>query len=420
MKVSIKPVIMPSARRKDGTWAVSMRVTYRGKSRRLPTTLVCTASDLTRSGKIKNPTIIDKGEELARRMRAALEGLSPFELERADVDGLVAMIRERALGESFRLDFFEWGDRVVATKKGATKDTYITALNAFARFLGRRELDINDISKPLLLDFVAFLGTEGRVVYKAKEGVYVDTRRARVEGGVEARHMQRLAHIYNAAKERYNDEDTGVVRIPRSPFSAVKLKEPKGHGQKNLGAETMQRIIDAQVEDSRIRTALDLFMLSFLLMGANLADLWDARAGVGATWTYNRRKTATRRDDNAEMRVGVPVEAAPYLERLGGGGKWWLGTLHGYAADKDQAAWRVNKYLRRWAESEGLPGFTFYAARKTWASLARRAGVEKATIDECLCHVGELRMVDIYIEKDWSLLDAANRRVIDSLRWPER
>lgn len=47
-------------------------------------------------------------------------------------------------------------------------------------------------------------------------------------------------------------------------------------------------------------------------------------------------------------------------------------------------------------------------------------GGEKATIDECLCHVGELRMADIYIESDWSLLDAANRRVIDSLRWPDK
>ena len=202
-------------------------------------------------------------------------------------------------------------------------------------------------------------------------------------------------------------------------FRYVKVRNLKALHNKNLGAETMQRIIDATTEDFRIRTALDMFVLSFLLMGANLADLWDAKAGVGEIWTYNRRKTAARRDDKAEMRVKVPEEEASYLSRLVGGGRWWLGTLHGYAADKDQAAWRVNKYLRRWAESEGLPGFTFYAARKTWASLARRAGVEKATIDECLCHVGELRMADIYIEKDWSLLDAANRKVIDSLRWPE-
>ena len=104
-------------------------------------------------------------------------------------------------------------------------------------------------------------------------------------------------------------------------FRYVKVRNLKAIHNKNLGAETMQRIIDATTEDFRIRTALDMFVLSFLLMGANLADLWDAKAGVGEIWTYNRRKTAARRDDKAEMRVKVPEEASSYLSRLVGGGR---------------------------------------------------------------------------------------------------
>lgn len=42
----------------------------------------------------------------------------------------------------------------------------------------------------------------------------------------------------------------------------------------------------------------------------------------------------------------------------------------------------VNKYLRQWCQREGLEPFIFYAARHTWATTARRLGVEKATIDE--------------------------------------
>ena len=68
--------------------------------------------------------------------------------------------------------------------------------------------------------------------------------------------------------------------------------------------------------------------------------------------------------------------------------------------------------------ANGLPPFTFYAARKTWATIARKAGVEKATIDECLIHVGELKMADIYIERDYSLLNEANRKVLAMFEWP--
>ena len=38
----------------------------------------------------------------------------------------------------------------------------------------------------------------------------------------------------------------------------------------------MQRIIDAQVDNATIRSALDVFILSFGLMGANMADLYYA------------------------------------------------------------------------------------------------------------------------------------------------
>ena len=81
MIVTFKPIIIPGGKRKDGTWPVKIRVTFKGASRRLPTTLVCTDADLTRSGKIKNATLLDRAGELITRMRATLDGVSPFTLE---------------------------------------------------------------------------------------------------------------------------------------------------------------------------------------------------------------------------------------------------------------------------------------------------------------------------------------------------
>lgn len=75
----------------------------------------------------------------------------------------------------------------------------------------------------------------------------------------------------------------------------------------------------------------------------------------------------------------------------------------------------MNKQLKAWALSKGLEqGFTFYAIRKSWATIARSRPLclEKATIDECLVHIGDYPVADIYIGRDWELLWEANEKVM--------
>ena len=108
----------------------------------------------------------------------------------------------------------------------------------------------------------------------------------------------------------------------------------------------------------------------------------------------------------------------PYIERLQDApGSWWLPVLHRMARNKDYATAKVNDALKKWCEDNNVPPFTFYAARHTWASLARKAGVEKATIDECLCHKGDFSLTDIYAERSWELMTEANRRVLELFNW---
>lgn len=140
---------------------------------------------------------------------------------------------------------------------------------------------------------------------------------------------------------------------------------------------------------------------------------------VSGMWVYNRQKTRTRRADKAEMRVEIPDQLAPYIERLQAHRDhgWWLPTLHYIGHTKDLCTARVNRSLKRWCEQNDLPVFTFYAARHTWASLARKAGIEKATIDECLCHKGDFAMADIYAERSWELMTEANKKVLNLFQW---
>ena len=416
--ITYKPIVIQGGRRKDGTWPVKIRVTFKGVSRRLPTTLVCSDSDLTRSGRIKNANTIQKANELIDRMRAATSDLSPFTLESWDVDKVVEHIRTALTSQSFRLDFIGWGRDFILSKEPGTRAMYTTALNAFARFLEKDSIDINDITRSMLMEFQEWADAQGRVFYNYHTGQYQTTGKPTAAGGNAGRWVGRLAHIFQAAKERYNDEDAGRILIPRSPFDSVPRRRVLHQGQKALPVEAMQRVIDARPEAPQERIALAAFVLSFATMGANLADLYDALPPKGRKWRYNRRKTAGRRQDRAEVIVALEGALEAFVAVLQSfPGEGWLPGLRLWGSSRI-ANTQVNKYLRQWCEREQLEPFTFYAARHTWATLARRQGVEKATVDEALGHIGDYKVADIYAERNWALAWEANRKVLALFRWP--
>ena len=57
------------------------------------------------------------------------------------------------------------------------------------------------------------------------------------------------------------------------------------------------------------------------------------------------------------------------------------------------------------------------AARHTFASLCRKVGVDKSTVGDCLVHIGDHRITDIYAEKAWDLITQANQKVLDLFVW---
>lgn len=412
--ITTKPIVLTSNRRRDGTYLVFIRVYFAGKVRRIPTSITCGPGDITRSGRIKSQEVLDKAGGIARRMLDSVTSLTDGDLAGRDVDWVVARMRCAERVHNFRLDFFTFAQEVLEGKSPGARVQYITALNAFADYLGSREMDINDITRQMLTGFLSWMGKDR--AYKAhktpNKGIST-TGRTRIPNGAESRHIAKLSHIYARAKDLYNDEDSGAIVIPRSPFQGLLLKHPLSHGQDSLGLDLMQKVIRARHPLGTVQTALDCFVLSFALMGANLADLYEAGAGkklrTGQVWEYRRRKTRARRADGAQMRVVVPEEISG---RVGA-----LSRLLKMAGRPQFATAKVNKGLARWCEDEGIPRFTFGAARHTWATLARKAGVEKATVDEGLCHVGDFRITDIYAERDWDLINQGNRRVLDLFTW---
>lgn len=412
----MRPAVYANHKRKDGTYPLKIVVYFKGKERKLATHIICDKQDLTRELKIKQGDALYQARELMEKMRNSIKDLSLYDLEYRDVDFVVNTIKARLAKESFRLDFFQFADGWMKDKKPATRAGYSQAVNAFARFLGKREQDINGISGGMVRDFMEFVNNEPLMYWEKSSGKLIATDKNKTAKGQAPRHARKLGKIFAEAKRKYNDEDIEMILIPRSPFANLDLSTAPSEGQKPLPLEVMQMLISARVDSEVVQSCIDVAVVSFGLMGANLADLYEAEKPSGKRWVYNRKKTRDRRQDKAEMKIDIPSCLEPYIGRLMGE-SGWLGRLRKMASSPEHVTSHVNAGLRKWCEQEGIEPFTFYAIRKTWATLARREGVEKALVDECLAHVGDYDLTDIYAERPWHLINEANAKVLQLFKW---
>ena len=301
--------------------------------------------------------------------------------------------------KGFRLDFAAFAGTLTSKMEKGTAEGYKWAVRALQRFLGRDSIDVNEIDRAMVLRFREWL--------EAKNGKGCRAASA---------YLEKLRTIHTRARDMYNDPDTGVVRIPREPFKGMIPTQPST-AHRALSMDQLRRVLASEPATSRGRMALDVFRLSFCLVGINTADLYRLVDGDLRGWvlTYNRAKTDSRRADKAMMSVRVEPEAMEVMERWRGSGGSLLSFRARYA---DFRAFNkaVNQGLKEVGRLAGVPGLTSYHARHTWATLARNAcGGPRDVVAEALNHAGRgsERVTDIYLERDFSRVWDANRRVLD-------
>jgi hypothetical protein len=79
----------------------------------------------------------------------------------------------------------------------------------------------------------------------------------------------------------------------------------------------------------------------------------------------------------------------------------------------------VNNGLKMVGKDIGVSNLTYYYARHTMASIcANKLGIDVARVDEMLNHSDpKLAIARVYIEKDFTPLWEANKKLIDLFDW---
>ena len=253
--------------RKDGTRTVVVRISHREQQRRIPTNLIVRPEDLSRDGKrIRNRSVKDRVDELLRTMYQALESIPYFVLNKCDIDTIKQKILTYYRNtEVFKLNFFDFGKEYAADiTVPATRKTYEVALSALLRYtvyLGLPDLDVNDITGDFLQGFVRYIDMEPKHYYRKGTEIVEVTKINKKKGTSARAYMIKLSTIFDAAKLKYNDEDMGVIRIPRSPFERVVVKSSPSNGQKHLDLETLREMIHDSDANMYERAAIDLFVV---------------------------------------------------------------------------------------------------------------------------------------------------------------
>ena len=147
-------------------------------------------------------------------------------------------------------------------------------------------------------------------------------------------------------------------------------------------------------------------------MGTNSVDLYNATYYKDGIFAYERTKTKDRRNDRAYIEISVHERIKPLFAKYKGSGKHVFDFSRRYGKHEDFNR-AINIGMKEIASELGIDKLQFYQFRHSVATIARNdLHYAKSDIDEMLNHVGDNRIADIYIKKDFSVINEINRKVI--------
>lgn len=282
--------------------------------------------------------------------------------------------------------------KFVEPKKASTKETYLHTLNRIRAFIGDavERLHFEDITLDWLHSFNSFM---------AQTSPSVNARNV---------HFRNLRAVFNNAIE--NDITTHY------PFRKFKIKAVET-AKRSLTVEELRRLFYFPCEE-HAKKYLDMFRLSFYLMGVNMIDLANLREMKNGRLDFNRSKTGHL----------YSMKVEPEAMELFGSykGEAHLLFILDHWTNDEFFRRKMNKELQKIGPMHRKPGrggkkeyepmfpaLTSYWARHSWATIASSIDIPNEVIAEALGHEYGNRITNIYIRFDIRKVDVANRKVLD-------
>lgn len=377
-----------------GGRSVSIRVTSKREHKRIPTGVKLEACDYREypDGRIKITNndkyfrVMDLMSEINKKIQV-IEDMNP--LMRIGAKQLCELALKRGASNPGTYNFFAYAEDWLKNANIKGENNYKCMLNNLERYHGSRFLPFAMIDVSFLKGFEAFL--QGRP--SARE-----------------HYLSHIRHIYKQAAMEYNTDNEFYL----SPTLFERYKVPKhaSMGQRALSIDELSRFIAYTPKNKYEELAKDCCILSLCTMGTNSVDLYNMVEYDGEKICYERTKTKDRRKDRARIEITVDSIIRPLIDKYRGEERvFCFYKMHNNANSFNRI---INMRLRRIGACIGIEKLQFYRFRHSWATIARNeCGIDRGTVDEGLNHVSGSGILDIYVKKDYRLINEANRKVID-------
>ena len=273
-----------------------------------------------------------------------------------------------------------------------TSETYAAALKSFSGFMNDKEVSFDELNADLLAEYEAYLKGRGN------------------SPNTISFYMRILKAVYNRAVENGLTEQrhpfksvyTGVEKTLKRAISLNDIKRIKG--------------LDLSLKPN-LDFARDMFLFCFYTRGMSFVDMAylkkkDIANGV---LTYRRKKTGQQlfiRWEKCMQEIidKYPVNETEFLLPL------IIHPNEDYRKQYANALHHVNRLLKKIGEMIDLPiPLTMHVGRHSWASIAKSRNVPVSVISEGMGHDSE-NTTQIYLASlDTSVVDKANKKILDLL-----
>lgn len=400
---TVKIVVLKHQQREDKTWNVKLRITHDRQSAYIPTTHYVGKNLITQKDdkfelKVNSNPVYDAVMVDVLRIRAEITRLGHL-IDNFTAKRLCQHMEEMLSGNTSKdIRFFDFAYSYFQEMVDKGRDLgniNKSRIKKFQDFVGTSVEIFTDITSSVLEKYETYLRQCGFSIVSIIDYIAV------------------INTVFEIAKKRYNDEDTGLIKIPNNPFSKYTYPKKPLSRKKALTKDEILSIMNFETKWSGIQAARDAFIISFLLCGINSADLYYVEMRDGRV-EYERRKTKGRRTDNAFISIKVEPELFPYIERY----KDDIRLFSFYKRNSTHKRFNasINEHLKIIGKELGIEDLTYYAARHSWATIARNdCDISMDDIALCLNHKSEYNITDTYIKKNWTRIDNANRKVLDYL-----
>ena len=381
--------------KKDGSRAVMIRLVSGKTQKHIPTQVTLAKNEYREysDGRIKvlnNNKYFDIEDFLSNIQTKVNEVLRNNYGLTLTAEQIINHIFKPTKNEIRKKNFFTFAEDWIEASSIKDKANYRSALNSLKKFCNSTYLPFGDMNVQLLIGFSNSLK---------------ETKRA------QSQYLAAIRHIYNQAALQFNTDDDIVL----SPYLFVRFKVPKQKpaGQRALSIEQLREFFRYEPKTRIEEMAKDLALLSLCLMGTNAIDFYNSTKYDGRIFAYERTKTKDARDDHAHIEIAVDERIKPLFDKYrckDGSKVFHFGKYAGYESFYQS----IRVALRRIRDYLGWETLQFYQFRHSMATIARNElGIDKATVDEMLNHVGSNRIADIYIKKDYKQINIANKKVVD-------